>query len=130
MDQVKKRRIELLSLGFERNNHQQCWISFKYDKNWYVDFYKVLEYDESQWDACIESIKQSYTKARNSIESSELYLLGKESAKKEIERTVKDSLNHYKSKLKEETNPKLSKEINKDKVRELEIIIETLNKLL
>jgi hypothetical protein len=43
---------------------------------------------------------------------------------------VKDSLNNYKSKLREETYPKLTKTINKDKVRELEIRIETLNKLL
>jgi hypothetical protein len=130
MEQIKKRQIELLKLGFERNDDQQSWISFKYDQNWYVDFFKVRDFNEEKWADCIESIKRAYIRGKNRIEWSELYLLGVKSAEKRIKQKIKDSLNMYKSRLREETYPKLTKTIKKDKVRELEIRIETLNKLL
>jgi hypothetical protein len=51
-------------------------------------------------------------------------------AEKRIKQKIKDSLNMYKSRLRDEKYIKLTKTINQDKVRELEIRIETLNKLL
>jgi hypothetical protein len=46
------------------------------------------------------------------------------------EKIIKDKLNHYKSQLKELTSAKLDKRVNQDKVRELEIRIETLQDLI
>jgi hypothetical protein len=46
------------------------------------------------------------------------------------EKKLLDKLNHYKSQLKELTSAKLDKRVNQDKVRELEIRIETLQDLL
>ena len=93
--QIKKREQELLNLEFKRNDDQQSWIKSMHDQIWYVDFHKVLGYNESEWNDCIENIKQSYTRAKNSIESSELYLLGKKSAQKEIEQKINNLIKKY-----------------------------------
>lgn len=129
MEQIKKRENQLLALGFERNEHQQSWITFKYDQNWYVDFNKVLEYNNIDWIDCIESIKGAYTRAKNKIEWSELYLLGEDSAKKELKQKITNLLNKYKSKLQEETQEKIGKRINYDKINEILNKLSVLNEL-
>lgn len=46
------------------------------------------------------------------------------------EKGIKDKLNHYKSRLKELKTEKLSKRIDEEKIKELEIRIDTLNQLI
>jgi hypothetical protein len=56
----------------------------------------------------------------------ESFLAGFNSAEKRI----KDRINAYKSQLKDLQSAKLSKRIDEEKIKELEIRIDTLNKLL
>jgi len=58
------------------------------------------------------------------------FLVGFNSAEKEFKKKLIDKLNHYKSNLQEETKVKLNRLLNKEKIRELEIRIETLKQLL
>jgi len=51
-------------------------------------------------------------------------------AQKEIRQKLLDKLNAYKSRLKELKTEKLSKTINQDKVKELEIRIDTIKQLM
>jgi hypothetical protein len=64
------------------------------------------------------------------ISAQEGYTDGVNSAKKQIKKKLLDKLNHYKSQLKELTSAKLYKRVNQDKIRDLEIRIETLQQLL
>jgi uncharacterized membrane protein YheB (UPF0754 family) len=89
---------------------------------------KVLDKEENE-----KQIKLAEKYADNCVDPDIAYfafIVGWNSAQKELKQKIKDSLNNYKSKLKEETCPKLSKEINKNKVRKLETIIKILEKLL
>ena len=58
------------------------------------------------------------------------YLAGFNSAEKESKRQLLNKLNHYKSNLQEETKVKLNRLANKEKIRELEIRIETIKELM
>jgi len=46
------------------------------------------------------------------------------------EKRIKDKYNDLNSKLKEETNPKLTKRLNLDRIQELEIQVKLLKELL
>lgn len=127
---LKQREIGLLKLGFEKNEHQQTWISFKYDKNYYVDFNKVLEYDNNRWIDFIESIKNSYIRAKNSIEQSGNYVLGFNSAEKQNKKKLKDKYNHLNSLLRDEKYIKLTKTLNIEKINKLEIEVNLLKELI
>ena len=58
------------------------------------------------------------------------FLEGFNSAEKEIKKQIKDLKNKYGSWLVELKQPKLDKVLNKEKINELEIRIDTLNILL
>lgn len=55
---------------------------------------------------------------------------GYEISQKEFKKKLIDKLNQYKSNLQQEKHIKLTKTINQDKVRELEIRIETIKDLM
>lgn len=126
---LKQREIDLLKLSFEKNEHQQTWISFKHDQNYYADFNKILEYDNDKWTDFIESIKNAYIRAKNNIEQSDNYILGFNSAQKQNNKILTDKLNKYKSNLAEEKTEKIGKRLNTEKIKELEIRIDTLKVL-
>jgi hypothetical protein len=130
MEQIKKREQQLFNLGFSKSDHQKCFCKYEWEYGWYFDFFKIEKLENDVWNKEIEKFKQELKEFKNCIKRHELYLLGFNSAQKELKQKITDSLKNYKSKLKEETYPKLTKTINKDKVRDLEIRIETLNKLL
>jgi hypothetical protein len=75
------------------------------------------------WNSITENKKQSDI-LRDCV------LGGYEIAQKEIKRQLLDKLNHYKSNLQEETKVKLNRLANKEKIRELEIKIETIKELM
>jgi hypothetical protein len=60
----------------------------------------------------------------------ESFLAGFEIAEKKNKSKLKDLLNKYKSQLKDLQSAKLSKRIDEEKIKELEIRIDTLNRLL
>lgn len=51
-------------------------------------------------------------------------------AENSAEKRIKDRINAYNSQLKDLKTPKLSKRIDEEKIKELEIRIDTLNQLL
>lgn len=58
------------------------------------------------------------------------YLAGFNSAEKESKRQLLNKLNHYKSNLQDETKVKLNRLVDYEKIKELEIRIETINDLM
>lgn len=71
--------------------------------------------------------KKYFKQAKIELESGDVYLSGFNSAQKQI----KDKYNHYNSKLQEELKLKFGKErVNTEKIKELEIKVETLKELL
>ena len=60
----------------------------------------------------------------------EAYVVGTETAAKKLKKQVKDLKNKYNSQLKDLKTEKLSKRIDQEKIKELEIRIDTLNQLL
>ena len=60
----------------------------------------------------------------------EAYIVGTETAAKKLKKQVIDLKNKYNSQLKDLKTEKLSKRIDQEKIKELEIRIDTLNNLL
>ena len=54
---LTNRELELLHMGFKRNANQTAYILFKYDSNWYVDFWKLSDYTDHKWSILMEDIK-------------------------------------------------------------------------
>lgn len=127
---MNNREQQLLQLGFKKIEHQQTSYLYKYDSTWYVDFWKISDYTDHKWNILIEDIKydletvkkQFYEDIRNSFEYN--------FAVKENKKQLLDKLNHYKSNLQYETKVKLTKTLNKERIRELEIRIETIKELM
>jgi hypothetical protein len=60
----------------------------------------------------------------------EAYIIGTETAAKKLKKQVIDLKNAYNSQLKDLKSAKLSKRIDQEKIKELEIRIDTLNQIL
>lgn len=58
------------------------------------------------------------------------YIVGTETAAKKLKKQVIDLKNKYNSQLKDLKTEKLSKRIDQEKIKELEIRIDTLNQLI
>lgn len=58
------------------------------------------------------------------------YIVGTETAAKKLKKQVTDLKNKYNSQLKDLKTEKLSKRIDQEKIKELEIRINTLNQLI
>jgi hypothetical protein len=71
-----------------------------------------------------EQLTQDYRTVYNQMDKQQT--LQENSAEKRI----KDRINAYKSQLKDLQTPKLSKRIDEEKTKELEVRIDTLNRLL
>lgn len=124
------REQQLLQMGFVKNANQTAYILFKYDSNWYIDFWKISDYTDHKWNILIEDIKYDLETVKkqwyNDLKQHPAY----DFAQKENKKQLLDKLNHYKSNLQDETKVKLDKILNKEKIRELEIRIETIKELL
>jgi hypothetical protein len=127
---MNKREIDLLKLNFEKNEHQRSFQLSKYDSTWYVDFWKISDYTEHKWSILIEDIKYDLEMVKKRYFEDLKQHPAYDFAQKEIKQKLLNKLNHYKSNLKQETAVKLTKIINQDKVKELEIRIETLKELI
>ena len=120
------RRQELLSMGFKELKGAEAYRLEKYYETWYVDFWKITDYDDNKWNILIEDIKHDVTSVRNDyfehLKQSEGYIFS--------QKRITDKLNKYKSNLAEEKAEKINKRLNTEKIKELEIRIETLKELL
>ena len=127
---LTNRELELLQIGFKRNANQTAYILFIYDSNWYVDFWKLTDYTDHKWNILMEDIcydlqivkKQYY----DDLKQHPAYIF----AVKEKNKYIKDKINALKSKLAEEKRQKLTKTINQERVKELEVQIKILQELL
>lgn len=128
---MNTREVQLLKLGFYLNEHQDCYILFKYDATWYIDLEKITSYDESKWNILMNDLMYD-------IYQTKIYFIGdlKESegynfAKKEIRQKLLDELNKYRSWLQQETQSKMDRRTsNVEKVIGLKAKIELLKQLM
>ena len=127
---MKQREIDLLKLNFEKNEHQKSFQLSKYDSSWYVDFWKISDYTDHKWNILIEDIKYDLEMVKKRYFEDLKQHPAYDFAQKEIKQKLLNKLNHYKSNLQEETKVKLNRLANKEKIRELEIRIETLKQLM
>jgi hypothetical protein len=117
---MKSREHQLLRLGFHLNEHQDCYILSRYDKLWYVEFWKIADYNSSQWNILIDDLiydiqevkKQYY----NDLREHSAYKLREKEDKKQI----LDLLNKYRSWLQQETQCKMGRG-NPNLIRETEL---------
>lgn len=127
---MNTREQQLLQMGFKKNKHQQCFHQWKHYSSWLVDFRDVYEPINYDWECFIENLKYQFKQAEKALKQEELYVLGFNSAQKEFKKQLLDKLNHYKSNLQDETKVKLNRLANKEKIREIEIRIETIKELM
>jgi hypothetical protein len=127
---MKQREIDLLKLNFEKNEHQKSFQLSKYDSSWYVDFWKISDYTDHKWNILIEDIKYDLEMVKKRYFEDLKQHPAYDFAQKEIKQKLLNKLNHYKINLQDETKVKLNRLANKEKIRELEIRIETLKQLM
>jgi paraquat-inducible protein B len=127
---VSRREIQLYKLGFEKNINQKSFVLSKYGTHWYVDFNILFEYGNNEWFELINDLRYEIdyegTIYYNKVRQSEEYNF----AVKEKNKQIKDKINALKSKLAEEKRQKLTKTINQERVKELEVQIKILQELL
>ena len=130
MEEMNSREKQLLQLGFEKNTHQQSYGMYKYGSMWTVTFYLISELDDLEWTKYIKYLKSQLREAENDEKSSELYLLGVNSARKEIKQKLLDKLNHLRSDYQQQTQSKLDRRPNFRYETELLSKIELLKELM
>jgi hypothetical protein len=131
--ETANREVDLLRLGFEVNANQTAYILLKYDKHWYVDFWKIRDYMSSRWNTLIDDLIYDQQTAKKQfyvdLKESDAYVF----AQKEFKKQILDKLNKYRSWFAEETRCKMGR--NPNFARELElkskvkVLIELQNKL-
>lgn len=109
---MTSREIELKRLGFEKNTHQQSYGMYKYGSMWTVTFYLISELDDLEWIKYIKYLKSQLIEAEKELKQEELYLLGRDSAKKEIKQKLLDKLNHLRSDYQQQIQSKMDRVSN------------------
>lgn len=130
MEKTKKREIELLQLGFKKNEHQRCFHQWKYNSSWTFDFWTIEEFSDNRWNMSIEKYKKYLKEAKIELKQDELYVLGFNFAQKEFKKEIKDKYNHYNSKLKEATKTKLDRRDRTEYIIKLEAKVEILKSMM
>lgn len=114
------REHQLLRLGFEKNQHQETFIAFKYDRHWYVDFWEVEELDGYEWSVLMEHLIKGFKTAKkhwyDGLREHSAYKF----RAKEDKKHILDLLNKYRSWLQQETQCKMGKR-SPNFARELEL---------
>ena len=126
---LTNRELELLQMGFTHNANQTAYILFKYDSNWYVDFWKLSDYTDHKWNILIEDIKYDLQMVKKQYYDDLKQHPAYNFAVKEKNKQIKDKINALKSKLAEEKRQKLTKTINQERVKELEVQIKILQEI-
>lgn len=127
---MEAREIEIRKLGFEKNQHQQSYGMYKYGSMWTVTFYLISELNDLEWVKYIKYLKSQLTEAEKELKQEELYLLGRDSARKEIKQKLLDKLNHLRSDYQQQTQSKLGRSPNYKRETELQAQITLLQELM
>jgi hypothetical protein len=126
---ITSREIQLLRLGFHLNEHQDCYILYKYDITCYTEFWKIADYKQNRWDVFIANLIYDLQTAKKQfyvdLRASEGYKLRAKEDKKQI----LDKLNKYRSWLAEETRSKMGRNPNYQREVELRSKVEILKEL-
>lgn len=127
---MSNREQQLLKIGFKKNEQMECYTMCKYDALWVVYFRQILNYNDHKWDILIED------KRYDLIETKEQYFEGLRSssgyelAQKELKKKLLDKYNHLNSQLSEEKHIKLTKTLNVEMIKELEIQVNLLKEII
>ena len=127
---MSSREQQLLQLNFKKNEHQRCFHHYKYGSVWTFDFWDIEELSDAHWNIRIENYKKFLREAENELEQDELYLLGRDSAQKQIKKKLLDKLNHLRSDYQQQTQSKLDKSPNYKRETELQAQITLLKDLI
>ena len=117
---LTNRELELLQMEFKRNENQTAYILFKYDSNWYVDFWKLSDYTDHKWNILMEDIKYDLEMVKKQYYDDLKRHSAYNFAQKEIKKKLKDEYNKYNSWLRQETQFKIGKG-NPNLIRETEL---------
>ena len=123
---LTNRELELLQMGFTHNANQTAYILFKYDSNWYVDFWKLSDYTDHKWNILMEDICYDLQMVKKQYYDDLKRHSSYNFAQKQIKQQILDLKNKYKSHLQEETNCKIGKNINFVRETELKAKISVL----
>ena len=123
------RERQLKDLGFEKNEHQRCFYQWKYGCGWTINFSDLEENDNIKWELSLKNYKKILIEAKKEQEESELYILGRKSAEKELKQKITDLYNKYNSHHQQVTQFKLDKTVNQDYRIKLEAKLEVLGEL-
>ena len=127
---MNNREIQLLQLGFEKNEHQESFCLSKYDSTWYVDFWKLTDYNPIKWGMYIKTIINDLRLAKKQYYEDLKVSDGYNFAQKEIKKQLLDKLNHLRSDYQQQTQSKLDKSPNYKRETELLAKIDLLKELL
>jgi len=123
MDEIKKKEIELYKLGFKYNEHQESYYLWQNGFSYYIDRWELE-------DTNINVVKENIEKDKRWMTTSDEYQQGVNFAQKEFKKEIKDSYNHYNSKLKEATKTKLDRRDRTEYVIKLEAKVELLKQMM
>ena len=126
---LTNRELELLQMGFTHNANQTAYILFKYDSNWYVDFWKLSDYTDHKWNILMEDIKYDLQMVKKQYYDDLKQHPAYSFAVREKNKQIKDKINALKSKLAEEKRQKLTKIVTQERVKELEVQIKILQEI-
>jgi len=127
---LTNRELELLQMGFRYNEHQLEYELSKYEVLYRVEIWKLTDYTDHKWNILMEDIKYDLEMVKKQYYDDLKQHPAYDFAVKEFKKKLTDKLNHYKSNLQDETKVKLNRLANKEKIRELEIKIETIKELM
>jgi hypothetical protein len=128
---MNSREQQLLSIGFKKNEHQQCFQLSKHDECWYIDFWKISDYNDKKWNILIEDIRYDFTETKKQYFEGLRSSAGYELAQKEIKQKLLDKLNHLRADYKDLTKSKMGKRSPNFKIEtELQSKITLLKELM
>lgn len=127
---MNTREIQLRKLGFVSNQHEQAYTLSKYNNCWFIDFWKIIDYNDYKWDIIINELVCELEKSKidftNHLKGSEGYNF----AQKEFKKKLKDKYNHYNSKLHQLSVPKMGRTVYQLEELKLSSKIELLKELM
>ena len=126
---LKQREIQLLQMGFRYNEHQLEYELSKYEVLYRVEIWKLSDYTDHKWNILIEDIKYDLEMVKKQYYDDLKRHSAYNFAVKEKNKQIKDKINALKSKLAEEKRQKLTKTINQERVKELEVQIKILQEI-
>ena len=127
---MNSREQQLLKLNFKKNEHQQTYNTLKYDRQYYVNFWEIEELDDYEWNSLIENLIRGFKTSKKQYFEGLRQSPGYELAQKKRKKKLLDKYNYINSQLSEEKNRKLTKTLNLEKIKELEIKVKLIKEII